>query len=88
MNGYRLLLASDVSVDGIGLELYDPGDRLLMDVFEVNDDPTSRVLRVYRQDVELPLSVLTWYLAEAEARLQLLPADPYVETRSDDIPAP
>lgn len=45
MDGYRLVLASDVTQDGIGLELYDPGGRLVMDVFEVNDDPTSRVLR-------------------------------------------
>jgi hypothetical protein len=70
MDGYRVVLASDVRVDGIGLELYDPDDRLLMDVFEINDDPASRVLRI-GHGVEVPVAVLIWFLAEAERRLQL-----------------
>jgi hypothetical protein len=73
MDGYTLVLASDVRVDGIGLELYDSDDNMLMDVFEVNDDPVSRVLRVWGK-VELPLAVLNWFLAEAERRLRLRPA--------------
>jgi hypothetical protein len=80
MDGYRLVMASDVRVDGIGLELYDSEDNLLMDVFEVRDDPSSRVLRVTR-DVEVPLRVLNWYLAEAERRLQFRAAN-------DNGPAP
>jgi hypothetical protein len=74
MDGYRLAMATDIRVDGIGLELYDPDDNLLMDVFEVDDDPASRVVRVAR-DIELPVAVLTWYLAEAETRLRLRSSD-------------
>jgi hypothetical protein len=55
VDGYRLLLGSDITRDGIGLELYDSTDTLLVDVFEVNDDRTSRVLWVWSR-VELSLA--------------------------------
>jgi hypothetical protein len=38
INGYRTLVASDVlDRDGLGIELYDPSDRLIAEVFRHDD---------------------------------------------------
>ncbi|HEX2153138.1 MAG TPA: hypothetical protein VHL52_04085 [Acidimicrobiia bacterium] len=70
MDGYRVQLASDVRHDAIALELWDSQERLVMEVWETDDDAASRLLRVQRA-VDVPMAVINWFLAEAERRLQL-----------------
>ncbi len=67
--GYETLLASDVlEPNGLGLELYEPGGRLLMEVFR--DDDADRALSLTVHEIaSLPLSVVEWFLASARERL-------------------
>ena len=70
MDGYRVQVASDIRQNAIALELYDPRDRLVMMVWETDDDPASRRLRV-EPALDVPMAVVNWFLAEAERRLRL-----------------
>lgn len=69
MDGYRLLLASDVSDrDGLGLELYDPDGVLLAEVFRAVDDSELRTFATFGP-VKVRPEVLGWFLTEAARRL-------------------
>jgi hypothetical protein len=69
LDGYSLLLASDVlERDGLGLELYGPGDQLIAEVFRDDNDEGSRAMTVH-VDSPIPLDVVTWFLATANERL-------------------
>lgn len=65
-DGYTFLMASDVlERDGIGLELYDPSDRLIGEIFR--DDLTQEV-RVSLTK-EIPLRVLEAFVESAHKNL-------------------
>jgi hypothetical protein len=67
-DGYRLLLASDVSLrDGLGLELYDSADEFLAEVFR--DDTTGKTTVRIMPGFSLDLDVAEWFLAKARDRL-------------------
>lgn len=69
MDGYRLLLASDVSDrDGLGLELYDPGGVLVAEVFRDDGDSGRRTFTT-SGPVRVRAEVLGGFLTEAARRL-------------------
>lgn len=68
MDGYRLILASDVlERDGLGLELYSPQGIRLAEVFR-NDDSGAQLFTSFNALLIDP-RVLTWFLEQAANRL-------------------
>ena len=49
----RLVIASDVGRDGIGIEVYR-NDELVLEIFR-SDSKKTRTVTIYRQEVELKL---------------------------------
>lgn len=63
MDGYRLVVASDVSDrDGLGLELYDASGRLVAEIFR--DDRSGSRSFTPHSGTTLPLPILEWFVAE------------------------
>ena len=57
----RVLIASDVSRDGIGIEVYR-NDELLLEIFR-NDHKKERIVTIYKKEVSLDLieeSIITF----------------------------
>ena len=68
MDGYTLQLASDVlERDGLGLELYSPSGARIAEIFR--DDETGDRRFHNFLPLDLPPTVLEWFLAEAARRL-------------------
>lgn len=66
--GYRLILASDVSDrDGIGLELYDVSGALVAEIFR--DDESGERTFNSPAGACVPLPVLEWFLSRASELL-------------------
>lgn len=69
MNGYGVVLASDVALrDGLGLELYDPSGRQVAEVFRDDADGSQ----TFSCDGALTLDrdVLSWFLGLASEALR------------------
>jgi hypothetical protein len=68
MDGYRQLLASDVSDrDGLGLELYGPDGALKAEVFR--DDTDGLVTFITHGATQIPLSVIEEFLVNSRHEL-------------------
>jgi hypothetical protein len=67
-NGYTTLLASDVlDRNGLGMELYDPSDQLVAEVFR-DDDSGSITVRFMTQE-SLRISLVEEFIAAASKAL-------------------
>jgi hypothetical protein len=68
MNGYSLVLASDVlERDGMGLELYDLSNQRIAEIF-LDDETGERTFTSYRP-LEIKQAVLRWFLNESDELL-------------------
>ena len=66
MLGYTLLIASDITRDGLGCELIDSGGTFVAEVFRCDADKTLTLTG----DIKgLPLGVVDWFVAEAKREL-------------------
>lgn len=63
---YQIVVGSDVTRDGMYLEVQDTTDALVAEVFYSDRDGTM-TFTGYRPDV--PLAVVEWMIAESKARL-------------------
>lgn len=71
MQGYTTQFASSVGYrDGVQLELIGPDEEYLAEVFR-DDQTKERVFNSLTENLSLPLTVLTWFLALAEEELAL-----------------
>lgn len=68
MNGYNMIMASDVDArNGLGVELRDPAGGVVAEVFR--DDTRSVVTFSSDAQVALPLEILEWFIARARDAL-------------------
>jgi len=69
MNGYKMILASDVSDrDGLGLELYSPEGTLIAEVFRDDNDAGTLTFNSF-MPLNMRPEVLAWFLEQAAQRL-------------------
>jgi hypothetical protein len=79
MTNYSTKYASYVgSRDGVGVELYDQDDRLVLQVYR--DDETQEVSVVTTDEVEIPVDVVTGFIQRALSDLASWPTEPHEGT--------
>ncbi|WP_416393632.1 MULTISPECIES: hypothetical protein [unclassified Curtobacterium] len=75
MTNYSTKYASYVgSRDGVGVELYDLNDRLVLQVYR--DDETQKVSVVTIDEAEIPVDVVMGFIQSALSELANWPTEP------------